>query len=187
MAWSAARAVATGCVLAVGAGALAACGSTTTLDAAGAGRQIGASLARRFSVPAPKVTCPAGVEARVGRRFACTAALDSQTLRIDATVITASGQFQPVLADAVLVVSQAETALSSEVGTQVGQSAAVTCPSPHKLAVEAPGAHLACRAMVGGVTRPLDVTVTNTAGAVTFTLGGAGGSATTPSTLPGPP
>ena len=161
--------------MAVGAlGALAAlsgggCG-TRNIDGHSAADQIAASLASRYGGPAPPVSCPAKVPARLGQRFDCTAVLDGQPLTVTVTVTTTSGDIRPALDSAVVVVADADRTLAAGVGRQLGQPATVTCDAAHRLLVEAPGQSFDCTASVGGTSRALHVKVTDTSGRVTYTL-----------------
>lgn len=171
--------------LAVTAGTvLSGCGTSRTIDGTSAGRQIASSLGARLDIAAPHVACPSGVTARAGQRFSCTATIDGQPLTVDATVTGSTGQFQPVLTAAVIVVAHAETLLAGEVSHQVGARASVTCDPAPALLVERPGQHFACTAQVGGTSHPLDVRVTDVSGDVTFTLEPASFPSTPGSTTP---
>lgn len=149
---------------------LAGCG-TATIDARSAATGISRNLAQRFGVAPPPVHCPPGVTSTRGRRFTCTTTIDGQALTVNAVVTGGSGQFEPVLDAAVLVVSNAEKTLAADVSKQLGQAATVSCPAPHRLLVVRPGQSFECVATAGGATRSLKVTVTSANGKVSYTLG----------------
>jgi hypothetical protein len=145
------------------------CGARN-IDGHSAADQIGASLAARYGGPAPHVSCPAKVPAKLGQRFNCTTALDGQPLEVTVTVTTTSGDIRPALDAAVVVVADADKTLAAGVGRQLGELATVSCDSGHRLLVEVPGQSFTCTAHVGTTNRALHVKVTDTSGRVTYTL-----------------
>src|ERR1700674_3784279 len=94
-------------LLTAGAMAVAGCSGagSHTLDARGAAQAIAGDLASSTGLPAPKVTCPQGVEVKPGGRFECTTVLDGQPLTVRATLTDAKGAFTVKPASAIVIVA----------------------------------------------------------------------------------
>lgn len=136
------------------------CSSATsrTIDAASASSQISRQLAARYHATPTQVSCPSGVAARRGRTFVCTAVLDGQPIRLEATVTGTSGTFTVEPIDPILVPSSVADQLSRLISSRIGRPASVTCPGGAVVVVPVQRT-LTCVATIPGAT-PRQVVVT---------------------------
>ncbi len=163
-------------LIAAGAAAVAvvaaACGSTPTrtLDARSAASRISSELHARYHVTTVNVSCPSGVPARKGQVFVCSATLDGQRVRLDATVTDSSGAFSIDPNDAIVVPSSIATQLTERIASRTGRTATVHCPGG-AVAVVPVHQTLTCTATFAGqAPRPVVVTVIDRRGDFGFQL-----------------
>jgi hypothetical protein len=150
-----------------GAGALAACGSSTgTLDTASVARAIGRAIVRQRHVVA-NVSCPAGVPRKAGQTFTCAARFDVGSYPVYVTETSASGRVRfgnpaPLV---VLDIGRVERAIRTSILAQRHLRATVSCP-PEVL--QRSGTAFSCDATVNGKRYPFSVTEVDGAGRVRY-------------------
>ena len=145
-------------------------GPARTLNAGSVAGQISAQLATRYHLDAPQVSCPPRVPARPGQVFVCSAVLDGQRVRLDATVTSGSGAFTIEPEEAVLVPASVASQLAERIAARAGTSPAVSCPGG-PVVVIALHHSLTCTATFSGqAPRQVVVTVVDRRGDFGFQL-----------------
>ncbi|MGH9054794.1 MAG: DUF4333 domain-containing protein [Acidimicrobiales bacterium] len=156
--------------VAAAAGMLSGCGVHHTVDVHSVQSRIADQLAGQYSVPAPKVTCTSPIPLTPGQAFSCSTILDGQPLQLQGTITDDKGHFTVNPAEAVIVVSHAETQLQGDISAQAHTPTTLDCGTKTLLVV-APGHSFSCTAHLQGQgTRPVTVTVVNLKGDVRYTL-----------------
>ena len=138
-----------------------------TVSAASLEADIGNQLAGSYRVTKPPVHCPRSVPAQAGSKFTCTTTLDGQALKVKGSVTSSSGQVEVEPATPVVVTKDAEAELRKRLEGTFHQAVSLACEIP-ALVVANPGRHFVCTAMVGTIRRQLAVTVTGSAGALSY-------------------
>lgn len=134
-------------------------GPSRTINASSAGNQISAQLASRYHVAPVPVRCPSGVGARSGRTFVCTASLDGQQVRMEATVTSGSGTFAVEPVEPILVPASVADQLGKRISARIGQAVTVTCPGGAVLVVPVHHSFTCQASLPGEAGRPVVVTV----------------------------
>lgn len=153
----------------VAAAVLSSCSLTAadTVSAASLETDIAGQLASSYRIPKPPVHCPRSVPAVAGHKFTCTATLDGQALKVKGTVTSSRGQVEVRPATAVVVTKAAEAELAGHLKTTFRRTVGLSCRLP-ALLVATPGRRFSCTVTVGTIKRQLAVTVTGTAGALSY-------------------
>jgi hypothetical protein len=151
--------------------ALASCSvkARATISAKDLEAKIAAGLASTFHTPKPAVTCPTKVPAQAGTKFTCTSNLYGQHLVVNGEVTGPRGNVEIKPAQAVIVASEAEAELARRLSATFRRQVSVACRVP-ALVVASPGRRFGCSVDVGTIQRQLAVTVTGTAGALSYRL-----------------
>jgi hypothetical protein len=149
-------------------------GPRTTISSASAGHQVAAQLTARYHPSALAVTCPAGVPARAGQKFSCSATIDGQAVRMEAVVTSGSGAFTVTPADAIFAAPAVIAQLEAEIAGQTGQRPTISCPGPGVLVVPV-GATFSCSASFPGeAPRAVTIRAANSKGDFGYQLAPAG-------------
>ncbi|MGA7932405.1 MAG: DUF4333 domain-containing protein [Kovacikia sp.] len=139
----------------------------------GAVKEIEARLNKTVSgatgVSIQSLTCPPGVEVKVGSRFDCTAVSDGQSFAIAVEITNASGpQFQ-WSTKGLLVLSKLEQFIQKQIKDKNGL--AVTADCGGSIRVAKPGETFECKVSdPQGQTRPAQIIVKDDQGTVDVTL-----------------
>jgi uncharacterized Zn-binding protein involved in type VI secretion len=145
-------------------------GPDHTLNTKSLDSQITAQLKGRYPFARVQVSCPSGVKEKVGTGFSCSAIVDGQQLALEGSVTSSGGRYSIQPAQAVVVSSQAASALEQQISAQLHESVSVSC-SPPAVRVVPAGGQFACSATFGGsASRQVTVTVLDAAGHTRFRL-----------------
>lgn len=138
-------------------------------DVETAEREIGRFVDRTYEgIETGEVTCPDDVDAEEGTTFDCVAEVDDQELTIEVTMTDDEGNATFEATQAVLDLTRAEEAMSSDIGAQIGATVEVSCGERDFL-VKDPGDTFECTATDDdGNSVTLVATVTDAEGHIEY-------------------
>lgn len=143
---------------------------TRTLDTTSAASRISSELKARYHVASVDVSCPGRVPARKGQVFVCSATLDGQRVRLDATVTDSSGAFTIDPIDAIVVPSAIATQLTQRIAARTGRTATVHCPAAAVVVVPVHRTLTCSATFAGQAPRHVVVTIIDRRGDFGFQL-----------------
>lgn len=156
---------------------LAACSDgADTLDQAATERAVGKAVAAKVDPKVTATTCPDPIEREEDGRFTCTVTLQGAgDLPVSVTQTDEDGTLRVVPGAAVVTQERVTSELKAALKEQFGRSFQVACDLDDDVAVRAPGSTATCTARDATSRRTVAVTVTDTAGTLSFDVGDASG------------